>query len=120
RHATTEEVGASAVDDFREQWTNYSYTSGFFGSADLFNDFLSPLLADRDLQGCRVAEIGSGTGRFVNVIAAAGASHLVALEPSQAMRVLRDETAPFRDRIAYLETTGDRLPASGDLGYVIS
>jgi SAM-dependent methyltransferase len=116
----SDEVGARTIADFGEQWTAYSDTTGFFASADLFNDFLGPLLFDRDLQGRSIAEIGSGTGRFVNIMAAAGASHIVALEPSQAMHVLREKTAAFRDRITYLETTGDRLPASADLDYVIS
>jgi len=116
----TDEVGARTIADFGEQWTAYSNTSGFFGSADLFNDFLGPLLIDRNLQGRSVAEIGSGTGRFVNVMAAAGAAQIIALEPSQAMCVLREKTTPFRDRITYLETTGDRLPPSGDVDYVIS
>jgi SAM-dependent methyltransferase len=37
----------------------------------------------------------------------------VALEPSAAMKVLRDNTREYRDRITYVETPGDELPASG-------
>jgi SAM-dependent methyltransferase len=116
----TDELRARTIADFGEQWTRYPDTDGFFGSRDLFNDFLSPMLSDRDVAGCRVAEIGAGTGRFVNVIAAAGASHIVAVEPSEAMRVLKEKTARFKDRITYLGVTGDRLPASGDLDYVLA
>jgi SAM-dependent methyltransferase len=116
----TDQLRARTIADFGEQWTLYPSTGGFFSSSALFNDFLDPLLSDRDVAGCRVADIGAGTGRFVNVLAAAGAAHVVALEPSGAMRVLRENTQRFRDRITYLDGTGERLPASGDLDYVFA
>ena len=114
----SDDLQARTIADFGEQWTSYSDTTGFFGSADLFNDFFSPLVSDTDVAGRRVAEVRAGTGRFVNVFAKAGAAHIVAVEPSDAFRVLRETTSPFRDRITYLNVTGDQLPATGDLDYV--
>lgn len=109
---------AKTIADFGEQWTQYPDSEGFFGSVDLFNDIFHPLLSAGDVAGARVAEIGAGNGRFVNILAAAGAAHVIAVEPSDALRVLRDNTRAFSDRITYLEVTGDRLPASADLDYV--
>lgn len=109
---------AKTIADFGEQWTQYPDGDGFFGSVELFNDIFHPLLSARDVAGKRVAEIGAGIGRFVNILAAAGATRVVALEPSEAFRVLQQNTQAFRDRITYLDVTGDRLPASGDLDYV--
>jgi SAM-dependent methyltransferase len=83
-----------------------------------FNDVFHPLLTAGDVTGLRVAEIGAGSGRFVNVLAQAGAAHIVALEPSAAFRVLRENTRAHRDRITYLDVTGDRLPPSAGLDYV--
>jgi SAM-dependent methyltransferase len=114
----TDQVQRRTIADFGEQWTRYPDSAGYYGSAQLFNDFFHPFLSDRNVLGKRVAEIGAGTGRFVNVLAAAGAAHIVALEPSKAFRVLREQTRPFQDRITYLDATGDQLPASGDLDYV--
>jgi SAM-dependent methyltransferase len=112
------EIQTRTIADFGEQWTRYPGGEGFFGSPALFNDIFAPFLSDRDVAGRRVAEVGAGQGRFVNVLAAAGAAHVVAVEPSDAFRVLRENTARFGDRITYLNTTGDRLPASRDLDYV--
>jgi SAM-dependent methyltransferase len=114
----TERLQTRTIADFGEQWTAYPDSEGFFGSAALFNDFFNPLLCDRDVAGCRVAEIGAGSGRFINVLAQAGAAHLVAVEPSDAFRVLRERTSQFGSRITYLKTTGDQLPGTGDLDYV--
>jgi SAM-dependent methyltransferase len=108
------------VADFGEQWTSYPDSEGFFGSSQLFDDFFKPLVSAEDLPKRRVAEIGAGTGRFINVFAAAGAAHIVAVEPSAAFRVLREKTRRFEDRITYLNITGDRLPPSGDLDYVFA
>ena len=109
---------ARTIADFGEQWTEYPDADGYFGSVDLFDDIFQPLVSARDVAGRRVAEIGAGIGRFVNILARAGASHLVALEPSAAFVVLRRNTERFRDRITYLNVTGDQLPASADLEYV--
>lgn len=111
---------ARTIADFGEQWTRYPDNAGFFGSVELFNDIFNPLLSDRDVQGRRVAEIGAGTGRFVRILALAGATAVVAVEPSDAFQVLQANTQAERDRIVYLHTTGDRLPPSGDLDYVFS
>lgn len=116
----SDDLQARTIADFGEQWTSYSDTSGFFGSPDLFNDFFNPLVRDTDVAGLRVAEIGAGTGRFVNVLARAGAASVVALEPSGAFGVLRKTTAAFEDRISYLNVTGDRLPPTGDLDFVFA
>jgi 2-polyprenyl-3-methyl-5-hydroxy-6-metoxy-1,4-benzoquinol methylase len=112
------ELQAKTIADFGEQWTQYPDSDGFFGSVELFDDIFAPLLSARDVSGKRVAEIGAGAGRFVNVLASEGAAHIVAVEPSVAVHVLRDNTQGFRDRITYLDVTGDRLPSSGDLDYV--
>jgi len=115
-----DDLQARTIANFGEQWTSYSDTGGFFGSSELFNDFFNPLVSATDVAGRRLAEIGAGTGRFVNVLAIAGAAHIVALEPSGAFRVLQETTAAFRDRIDYLNLAGDRLPPSGDLDYVFA
>jgi SAM-dependent methyltransferase len=114
----TERLQARTIADFGEQWTSYPDNEGFFGSSELFDDIFHPLLAAGDVSGCRVAEVGAGTGRFVNVLAQAGAARIVAVEPSAAFRVLQKNTAAAADRITYLNVTGEQLPSSGDLDYV--
>src|SRR5262245_44690155 len=116
----TDQLQARTIADFGEQWTLYPDSEGFFGSPQLFNDFFHPFVADRDVLDRRVAEIGAGTGRFINVLASSGASHIVALEPSRAFQVLCEQTRRFADRITYLNVTGEELPALGDLDYVFA
>lgn len=107
------------IQDFGEQWVRYRDNEGYYGSLELFSDILSPFLKPDELKGCKVAEIGSGTGRIVNMLLEAGAENIIASEPSEAFDVLC-ENIRQPDKVTCLKITGDQLPAFGDLDYVFS
>jgi SAM-dependent methyltransferase len=50
----------------------------------------------------------------------AGAGRVIAVEPSAAMTVLKENTASRAGRIEYLNVSGDRLPAGLDVDHVVS
>jgi predicted RNA methylase len=105
------------IKDFGEQWLKYSDNEGYYGSLELFSDILSPFLKPDDIKDCKVAEIGSGTGRIVNMLLAAGAEHVIAIEPSDAYEILcRNILQP--EKVTCLKITGEQLPAYGNLDYI--
>jgi SAM-dependent methyltransferase len=107
------------IKDFGEQWLKYSDNEGYYGSLELFSDILSPFLKPDDIKDCKVAEIGSGTGRIVNMLLRAGAEHVIAIEPSDAFDVLcRNILQP--EKVTCLKITGEQLPAYGNLDYIFS
>jgi SAM-dependent methyltransferase len=108
------------IQDFGEQWTAYPDNTGYYGSSSLFEDLWGPLAEGINVSGQRVADIGAGTGRFVNVFLDAAARHVLAIEPSDAMDVLKANTANRVERITYLQTTGDHIPPDGSLDYVFA
>ena len=104
------------IKDFGSQWLKYRDNEGYYGSPELFSDILSPFLKPDEIKECKVGEIGSGTGRIVNMLLAAGAEHVIAVEPSDAFEVLcRNIGQP--ERVTCLKVTGEQLPAYGDLDY---
>jgi len=103
-------LGERTVSDFGDQWLRYTDNSGFYGSVELFQDVFGPLLGPDDVQGSRVADVGSGTGRIVQMLLAAGAAHVTAIEPSAAFTVLEQSTRPHGDRVRCLHCSGDRIP----------
>ncbi len=107
------------IKDFGKQWLRYSDNEGYYGSLELFSDMLFPFLKPEDLKNCKVAEIGSGTGRIVNMLLETGVQHVVAVEPSNAFAVLA-RNIRNSEKVTCLKTTGDQLPAYGDLDYVFS
>lgn len=108
------------IDDFGAQWRRYPENDGYYASLELFADICGPLLRFEELAGARVAEIGSGSGRIVQMLLQAGAGRVLAIEPSQAFEVLKRNTADAVDRIDYLQATGDAIPAEAGLDFVLS
>jgi len=107
------------IKDFGEQWLKYPGNEGYYGSLELFSDILSPFLKPEQIRDCNVAEIGSGTGRFVNILIEVGAKHVIAIEPSDAFEILcRNIRQP--EKVTCLKITGDQLPAYGNLDYIFS
>jgi len=106
-------LGERTVADFGDQWLHYPDNSGFYGSVELFHDVFGPLLGPDDVRGRRVADVGSGAGRIVHMLVAAGAVHVTALEPSEAFTVLEDATRRHGDRVRCLHAGGDEIPEEG-------
>jgi SAM-dependent methyltransferase len=120
RLSKSQELARQTIADFGTQWTTYSDTAGLFGSAELLADFIAPFPLER-FYGARVADIGAGTGRHSRALLEAGAARVVAVEPSQAVDVIRSQLASVcPGRIEIMNCSGDLLPASGDLDYAIS
>ena len=114
------DLKSQTIQDFGEQWTAFRDNPAYYGSVELLLDLFGPLLSIESLNGKRVADIGSGTGRIVNMLLDAGASHVHAVEPSAAMDVLAENTAERKHRITYIHGPGEELPAGLDLDLVVS
>ncbi len=113
------DLSQKTIKDFGKQWEYYKDIDGFFGSVELFQDVVFPFLSPNDLKGYKVIEIGSGSGRIVNMLLEAGTGHVVAIEPSEAFSVLCDNVKE-PERVTFLKITGDQLPQYGDMDYVFS
>lgn len=115
------ELATQTIKDFGEQWANYQNNPGYYGSQELLPDFFGPLLEVEKLKGKNVAEIGSGTGRIVNMLLNAGVSHITAIEPaSGAFSVLQKNTNARKEKITYLKLSGDKIPPNNNLDYLFS
>jgi SAM-dependent methyltransferase len=107
------------IQDFGEQWSKYRNNEGYYGSKELFADIVLPLLNPDEIRNCKVADIGSGTGRIVNMLLEYGARQVIALEPSNGFEVLKQNISS-PEKVICLKVTGEQLPATGDLDYVFS
>jgi len=114
-------IDQRTIRDFGEQWTTYQDSEGFFGSLALLADFIAPFPIE-SFRNARVADIGAGTGRFVLSLLEAGASHVVAVEPSTSAEVVRRKVNDMgrNDRVTVLNIRGDELPPDLALDYAIS
>lgn len=108
------------IADFGDQWTRFTDNDGHYGSIDILVDTFGPLLSLDEIAGRQVAEIGSGTGRIVLMLLAAGAQRVLAIEPSDAVEVLRKNVAESADRVDILHGRGEEIPVDSGLDYVVS
>jgi SAM-dependent methyltransferase len=99
------------IRDFGRQWTTYTDNHGYYGSLELLRDLVEPLLKLAELQGQTVVEIGSGSGRIVNMLLAAGVRRVYALEPSSAFETLKQNISIGAERVEFLNIRGDEVPA---------
>lgn len=113
-------VERQTIDDFGEQWVNYRDNPGHYGSSELLLNIFGPLLSQKDIQESHVAEIGSGTGRIVNMLLDAGVSHVHAVEPSEAFDVLKINTKRRQKQITYIHGLGEDLSSNLQLDFIFS
>ena len=99
------------ITDFGKQWKKFPDNKGYYGSVDLFKDFCGTLISEEDVRGKSVLEIGSGTGRIVNMLIALGAKHVYAIEPSESYDVLISNTKLSRDKVTCYQVSGENLPS---------
>ena len=107
------------IKNFGEQWTKFQDASGFFGSLELFSDFIAPFPLT-EFVNKKVADIGAGTGRFSLSLLDAGAKEVVVLEPSKAIQVAKEKLEQYRYKTKFLNITGDKLPINEELDIAIS
>ena len=116
-----ERTDAKTISDFGEQWTRHTDNSGFYGSTELFVDTFGKFVSLDEIRGKRVGDIGSGSGRIVNMLLEAGAAEVVAVEPSDAIEVLKENTRHARDRVRYVHGTGEAIAeAASELDLIVS
>jgi SAM-dependent methyltransferase len=87
---------------------------------ELLQDMFGPLVALDELEGARVADIGSGTGRIVRMLVGAGAEHVVAVEPSLGVEILKENTRDIAAQVEIVHGPGEAVPAGRDLDFVVS
>lgn len=115
---TDRSLGAETIRDFGDQWTAYPENEGAYASLDTLKDLVAPF-DTKNFENSVVADIGSGSGRIVNMLLEAGAQHVYAVEPSKSFEVLKENTRESSEKITYLNIPGDELEEH-DLDYVVS
>ncbi len=99
-----------SIRDFGNEWDYFPENEGYYSSLQMLEDYMGPLVCAQDLEGLRIIDIGSGTGRIVNQLLEAGAGLVYAVEPSEAMEHCKKNTAARAERVRYLQMRGDQIP----------
>ena len=118
--ASAQGTDEKTIAGFGRQWTAYTENEGYYGSVDCLKDIFGPLLDFTAVEGKDVAEIGSGSGRIVNMLLDVGAKSVVAVEPSEAFEVLTENTINRKDRVRLVHGRGESIADFSNLDLVVS
>ena len=108
------------ISDYSVQWTRYTDNSGYYGSVAMLQDIFGPLLPVEFVKDKKVCDIGSGTGRIVNMLLDAGARLVIAVEPSDAYKACEINTSLRKERVELINDIGESLPPRGDIDLIVS
>jgi SAM-dependent methyltransferase len=120
KNATSDELRDQTIADFGHQWTTYTTNDGFYGSVELLEDILHPFIKRNELGNLSMAEIGSGSGRIVRMLSNAGVSKITAIEPSDAINILRENVAELSAEVVCIHSTGEIISDLGPFELVVS
>lgn len=113
-------IRTRTINDFGEQWQIHGeIDTDYWSSDELFEDFFGDLFDTEEISGKDVAEVGSGSGRIINMICNYNPNKCYAIEPSIGFDVLRANTVKNADIVEYLNTTGDKFELQ-ELDYIFS
>lgn len=115
-----DDIRGRSIADFGDQWTHFRDNPGYYGSVALLADLVQPFFVPNDFRNAKVADIGSGTGRIVRMLANAGAARIVAVEPSAAIEVLKANTRDLTGRVSYRHEAGEQFIADELLDFIFS
>jgi SAM-dependent methyltransferase len=98
----------STVEDFSEQWMHFSDHAGYWADEECLEDYLSPFLSLKDLADKKVAEIGSGSGRFIKIFSKY-ALKVSAFEPGDGIQISKNYTSDCSN-VEHVRVSAYELP----------
>ena len=108
------------IRDFGNQWMRCPQNEGYSASMDFSKDICGPLLNISEIKGNKVLEIGSGTGRIVKMLLAAGAGKVIAAEPSEAYKKLIINSRSRMDKKNFIHGKGAEISeVNADIAFSI-
>lgn len=76
----------NTIQDFSTQWQSFKEQKGVYASDEFLLSYFGNLFTFSEIKGKKVAEIGSGNGRFLKILSQY-ADSVTGFEPSEAMSV---------------------------------
>jgi 2-polyprenyl-3-methyl-5-hydroxy-6-metoxy-1,4-benzoquinol methylase len=113
-------VDNKTINQFGEQWTTYQDTEGYFGSVELFKDFIQPFDTNK-IKDKICMDIGAGTGRFTVSMLECGAKKVYSVEPSKAFEIIKHKVPKENlSKVEVMNTSGDKLNLDQVIDYAFS
>ena len=120
RTKSIDEIRTKTVDDFGEQWSHFPLNEGLYGDPKFLEDIFGPLLKIEEIKGKKIFDIGSGTGRIVEMLLRNGAGFAYGLEPSKKAFYEMEKNLKNFNKYSGLNVFGDQIPTNLNLDVITS
>jgi SAM-dependent methyltransferase len=109
----------ATIRDFGNQWMIHGeLRADYWTSDEMFRDYLGNIFEPKLMQGKKVLEVGSGSGRILRMINRYSPAELIGVEPSKGFETLRSNTKDLKNLV--LENLKGSNYVSRDLDFVFS
>lgn len=107
----------STIQNFGDQWNIFQENMGYYASQEIFEDIINPLMKTEDFENRKVAEVGSGTGRIINMLSKLNLNRIYAIEPSDSFEILESVNYENKTNINFIKSRGQdfKLPEKIDI-----
>jgi len=117
--AGNEEIQKHTIDDFGAQWKIHGdLEDDHWTSTEMLIDHFGDIFDAREIEGKTVVEVGSGSGRILNMLNEFYPKLLISVEPSNTISILKSNTNNIKN-IEYKNTDGASFSTDG-VDYVFS
>jgi SAM-dependent methyltransferase len=107
------------IRDFGDQWAIHGQLDqDYWTSKEMFIDHFGSLFSSSEISGKRIADIGSGSGRILQMISLFNPKFLYGIEPSHGFSILQQNTRNIPN-LELINTRGEDFKVE-DLDLVIS
>lgn len=113
-------VRSATINDFSNQWTKHGeLDNSFWSEPEWLENICQGLFTLSSIRDTYVCEVGSGSGRILNMLNSFGPKKILAVEPSPYTEALGRNIATFEHKVEVQNVGGSEFEAK-DLDYCFS
>ena len=108
-----------SIEDFGNQFLIDSNIDDYWGSNEMLKDIVSPFDL-KNIENKIIMEVGSGSGRIIKNLLKYSPKQIIAIEPSKAIEVAKNNNQKNLKKINFLNIKGEDIKFENELDFVFS
>ncbi len=114
------DVRSKTIEDFGEQWDiDGEWRDDYYSPPKIFQDYFGELFKPSELSNKVVCEVGSGSGRIVNMLSKYQPTKIYAVEPSKSIVHISKNNKDLKN-LEILNVPGDKFTVKEKCDFIFS
>ena len=118
---STSRIRSKTINDFGNQFYKYNdfNNDDYWSGKDHITDLLGDTFDLGEVKDKNIAEVGSGSGRIINILSSLNPKLISSIEPSKAINVQKENNLSIKN-IEYHNTNGSEFKLTTKCDYIFS